>query len=106
METITPYLSFNGQAAEALAFYADAFKGEILHSQTFGESEMSAQVAEDWKDKIIHAAFQAGNLRFMVSDTMSADQKLKSGDQLSLALNFTSEQDIEETFAKLSKGGK
>lgn len=105
MEAITPYLTFNGQAADALAFYTNAFKGEVLHVQTFGASEMGIEVAEDWKDKIIHAAFQAGQLRFMVSDTQRADQEMTAGDQLSLAINFTSEKEIDDCFKELSKEG-
>jgi PhnB protein len=34
MELITPYLNFNSDAAEALAFYAKAFDGEIVFLQS------------------------------------------------------------------------
>ncbi len=48
MEAIVPYLLFNGNAAEALAFYAKALNGKILFQQTFGEAPMPA--GEDMKD--------------------------------------------------------
>ena len=36
MEAIVPYLTFNGNASEALAFYAKAFDGKTIFQQTFG----------------------------------------------------------------------
>ena len=32
-----PYLNFDGSCAEAFDFYKDLFKGQIVHSSTFGE---------------------------------------------------------------------
>ena len=102
MEAIVPYLTFNGSAAEALAFYSKALNGGVLHQQTFGESPM--ECAEDQKDKIMHATFKAGNLMFMASDGMPGKVPL-SGDNLSLSINFTDPESIEKTFAALSEGG-
>ena len=66
MQAITPYLNFNGNGAAALKFYAVALDGKIMHSQTFGESGMP--VAEESKDRIMHALFEADKLQFMISD--------------------------------------
>ena len=66
MEAIVPYLSFNGNAAEALAFYSKALDGKILFQQTFAEAPMPS--SDDMKDKIMHATFEAGSLVLMVSD--------------------------------------
>ena len=103
MEAIVPYLSFNGNAAEALAFYANAFDGKILFQQTFGESPMANETPEDFKSKIMHAMFQAGDLTFMVSDCMPG-QPVSSGTNMSSSLNFKSVADIDKTFAALSEG--
>ncbi|MES1214157.1 MAG: VOC family protein [Bacteroidota bacterium] len=100
MNAIVPYLNFNGNAAEALAFYAKAFDGKVLFQQTFGESPMESTA--DMKDKIMHATFQAGDLSFMVSD--SPHEKVSGGTNISLSLNFTSVESIDKTFAALSDG--
>ena len=42
MEAIIPYLTFNGNASEALDFYCKALNGEIVFKQTFGESPMES----------------------------------------------------------------
>jgi PhnB protein len=101
MEAIIPYLNFNGNAAEALAFYTKALNGAILFQQTFGEAPMP-QTAE-MKDKIMHATFQAGKLSFMVSDC-PPDMAVTTGTNVSLSLNFLDAESIENTFAAFSEG--
>ena len=103
MEAIIPYLNFNGNAAEALAFYAKALDGKILHQQTFGESLMPS--SEEMKNKIMHAVFQADKLTLMVSDC-PPDMSVTTGTSVSLSLNFTDEASIDKTFAALSEGSK
>jgi len=103
MEAIVPYLNFNGNAAEALAFYAGALDGKILYQQTFGESPMPS--TEEMKHKIMHATFEAGNLVLMVSDCPPG-QSVTSGTNISLSLNFPDMASIEKTFVALSHGGK
>ena len=103
MEAIVPYLNFNGNATEALAFYSKAFNGSVLFQQSFGDSPMDEHTPADYKDKVMHATFQAGELKFMVSDAMPG-QPVNTGSNLSLSLNFTSIADIDKTFGFLSEG--
>ena len=103
MEAIIPYLTFNGNAAEALGFYSRALNGEVSYQQTFGELPMESP--EDAKDKIMHATFKAGDLSLMVSDVMQ-DQTVSGGFNLSLSLNFNDADELNKTFTALSEGGK
>lgn len=103
MEAIIPYLNFNGNASEALDFYAKALEGKIEFKQTFGDSPMESP--EEMKDKIMHASFKAGELHFLVSDCPPR-VSVNEGNNLSLSLNFTDEAAIEKTFAALSEGAK
>jgi len=102
MEAIVPYLNFNGNANEALNFYTQALNGQVVFKQTYGESPM--ECAPDWKDKVMHASFQAGDLQFMVSDIPSPAQQVTTGSNLSLSLNFKEEAEIEKVFSALSEG--
>lgn len=102
MEAITPYLNFNGNAREALSFYENALGGKTVQLGTFGDANMAQD--ESTKDKVLHAIFEAGALRFMVSDCPPG-VSVHSGDQVSLSLNFTDAEHIEKTFAALSAGG-
>jgi len=101
MEAIVPYLNFNGNAAEALSFYSKAFDGKVLFQQTFGESPVDSPA--DFKGKIMHATFEAGDLKFMVSDC-GPGQTVHGGTNMSLSLNFKTVESIDKTFAALSDG--
>ncbi|MEP7164829.1 MAG: glyoxalase/bleomycin resistance/extradiol dioxygenase family protein [Ferruginibacter sp.] len=101
MEAIVPYLNFNGNAAEALAFYSKALDGSVQFQQTFGESPMDAP--PEMKDKIMHATFKAGDLTIMVSDCMP-NFNLVAGTNVTMSLNFGDIAGIEKTFAALSEG--
>jgi PhnB protein len=102
MDAIIPYLNFNGNARDALAFYEQALEGKVVSLQTFGEVGMAKE--ESMQDKVLHAVFQAGALSFMVSDCPPGVQ-VSGGDQISLSLNFHNLESIERTFAALSQGG-
>ena len=102
MEAVIPYLYFNGDASEALDFYSKALNGEVVFKQTFGESQMESPA--DYKGKVMHASFKAGDLNLLVSDGMPG-QPVTSGSNLALSLNFTEEESMERTFTALSEGG-
>ena len=102
MDAIIPYLNFNGNAVEALSFYEKALGGAVTQRSTFGEANMAQD--DSMKDKILHAVFEAGNLKFMLSDCPPG-VSVSSGDQVSLSLNFTSLESIEKTFAAIAEGG-
>lgn len=101
MEAIVPYLNFNGNAAEALAFYGKALGGAVIFQQTYGESPMDA--GEKFRDKIMHATFKAGDLTIMASD---ANDKFTAtaGTNVSLSLNFPDLDSINNTFEAMSEG--
>lgn len=101
MEPIVPYLNFNGNAREALDFYARVLDGKVVFQQTFGEAPMPS--TDDMKDKIMHASFQAGELTFMVSDCPPG-HAVTTGTNVSLSLNFKDLASIEKTFKAFSEG--
>lgn len=103
MKTLNPYLTFAGNCREALEFYRDSLKGEIISLQTFGEAQMPGP--EAIKDRVIHAEFRADDVYFMASDGM-ADYVAVPGNMVSMSLDFKDEQEQEAAFNALSAGGK
>jgi PhnB protein len=70
-----PYLNFDGDAAEAMAFYAELFGGRIVRQSTFGEMpphEGMPPLPEAVKGRLMHAHLQVGAQSIMASDTMPA----------------------------------
>src|SRR5690606_33830110 len=69
----TPYLNFDGNAAEAMAFYAELFGGQIVYQSTFGEMppiEGMPPLPAAAKDRLMHVQLQVGGQSIMPSDTM------------------------------------
>ena len=49
-----PYLSFDGNCAEALDFYAEIFGGAITFKMTFGEMPGDMPLAEEDKGRVVN----------------------------------------------------
>ena len=99
---ITPYLTFNGNAAEAMKFYQSVLGGE-LKMQTFGEAKMAK--APEEKDRIVHAALTGGAMSLMASDGMVGDE-VKAGDNFSLSMSGQDRDWLTGVFNKLADGGR
>ena len=103
---LNSYLHFNGNAKEAMDFYQSVFGGEV-HADTFGKFASDAMpVAEEDKDKIMHAYLKGDNgIELMGSDTPS-HMEFQDGARLSLTLNGDDEGLLRSYWDKLSEGGK
>ncbi|WP_028391255.1 VOC family protein [Bacillus cihuensis] len=102
MRQITPYLNFSGRAREALEYYKEIFKGEIIGIQTFGEADFPTPVEAD--DRIMHAQFKKDDLFFMVSDTFPGNS-VEIGNHISLTIDFENEAEIQNVYKRLSQKG-
>lgn len=98
----TPYLTFNGDAREALEYYKDVFEGEVLGIQTFGQADFPTP--PEMANKIMHAQFKKDDLFIMVSDTFLG-QSVEKGNNISLALELESEEEIQKLYNALSQKG-
>lgn len=98
----TPYLSFNGNAKEALEYYKEVFQGEVMGIQTFGEAEFPTPPEAD--EKIMHAQFKKDELFFMVSDGFG-DHSVETGNNISLVLELESDEEIQTYYDRLSEKG-
>lgn len=101
-QAITPYLTFNGNAKEALHFYKEVFGGEVEGIQTFGEANFPTPPEID--DHIMHARFKKDALFFMVSDAFLG-QSVEVGNHISLALELDSEEEIQNIYNALKEKG-
>lgn len=99
---LSPYLTFNGDCANAFKFYEKTLNGTMEMMQTHGESAMKDQVPADWKDKIIHARLNVGHFVLMGSDAPPADYTKPAGVSVSISMGTA---DAERAFNALSAGG-
>ena len=100
---LNPYLTFNGKCREAMMFYQQCLGGELV-MQKISESPMAAQMPSEAGANILHSSLTSGAIVLMGSDMMCGDKT--RGNDFSLCLNFTNDEEINECFKKLSEGGK
>jgi len=100
---LNPYISFKGQAKEAVEFYKAIFGGKLTMS-TFKEG--GAPVGPEEENNIMHAELQADNgITLMVSDTM-AQMNYTPGTNISISLSGDNEAELKGYWDKLSDGAK
>jgi PhnB protein len=99
---LNPYLSFRGNAREAIEFYHSVFGGELTVS-TFGELQASQDPAE--ADKVMHSMLVTeGGLTLMASDTPSR-MEYTPGNNYSVSLSGEDDGELRGYWEKLSDGG-
>jgi PhnB protein len=107
MITINPSLNFDGNAEEAFTFYQTVLGGE-LKLMRYKEYPDAMKVAENEKEKIMHATLQIdkGNTLMGGDFTAIMEQKLMMGNSFSIVIQPESKEEADKIFTKLSEGGK
>lgn len=101
---LTPYLMFEGNAEEAMKFYAQVLGGEIEMVQRYSDGK-GMQFPEHYANKVLHGRLRAGDLTIYFSDAFPG-RKVSSGDQVSLTIEFDSEAQADQAYEKLQVGGE
>ncbi|UPT67077.1 MAG: VOC family protein [Sphingobacteriales bacterium JAD_PAG50586_3] len=101
MAQLNPYLNFNGNTREAMAFYQSVFGGELT-MQTVGETPMPCPAGME--NQIMHSMLVSGGVLLMGSDMQGPDGH-KPGNTVTMSLNCSSEEEITTLFNKLAEGG-
>ena len=102
---LEPYLFFHGRCEEALNFYKACLRGEITGMNRFAGSPMEQDVDASYRDKIMHASFVAGDVRFMASDGRAGAQP-DGEDDIALSLATSDAAEGERVFNALAQGGR
>lgn len=100
--TLTPYLNFDGNTAEAMKYYHSILGGELT-MQTFAEANMAENPKE--KDRIVHASLKSEGLSLMASDSQM-DRPPKFGDNIHMSISGQNGDKLTKVFNELAKGGK
>ena len=98
---LNPYLSFKGNAREAMEFYKTVFGGK-LSITTFKEFHASDDPSDD--DLVMHAVLEADSgVEFMGADTPSRVE-FKPGNTMSMSLSGEDEAELRGFWDKLTDG--
>ena len=99
--TLSPYLNFNGNAAEAMRFYHSVLGGD-LNIQTFGDAGVAQ--ADNEKNRTLHAALISDGITLYASDGRP-DQLVKFGDNANMSLQGNDSAVLTGYFEGLAAGG-
>jgi PhnB protein len=102
--TLSPYLTFNGEARQAMEFYHKVLGGD-LKLQTFAEAPGMPAPPPELADKIIHGMLEADGIVIMASEP-EPGKKSTRGDNVTLCLAGSDSARLTKAFNGLSEGGK
>ncbi len=100
-----PYLTFDGDAAEAAAFYASLMGNPTPDIMRFGDMPDQPWVTDDIKDRVAHVAVPFANTRIMISDTMGKDP-FAGHSGFSINISMPDVESGETLFNKIADGGE
>ena len=98
---LNPYLSFNGNAREAMQFYAQVFGGELTLS-TFGQ--FGAQDSPD-ADRIMHGMLESEAGYTIMGADVTSDMTYQAPAGVSISLSGDDADALRGYFEQLSQGG-
>jgi len=98
---LNPYLTFNGNAREAMEFYRSVLGGE-LRVTTFGELGNPDPAGAD---KVMHAMLSGDKGMLMASDT-GPGMPFTPGNTITCSLSGAPGEGLEDVWAKLADGGQ
>ena len=101
---ICPYISFNGNCGEAVAFYEKAFnvKAEIMR---YKDAPNGYEIPENTENLVMHAQFEVGGGIIMLCDT-PPEYPVRIGDNIAIMTEFDSAVSAKSAFDALKTGGK
>jgi PhnB protein len=103
---LNAYLTFDGNCAEAFAYYAQHLGGTIVATMKFSDAPEGGGCGPEMNDKVMHSCMTIDGHTLMGSDAVSEYCPYEPLKGISIALHPTSVEEAERLFAALSDGGK
>ncbi|SNS41664.1 PhnB protein [Sphingomonas laterariae] len=101
---LTPYISFNGECADAFRFYEQAIGAKSLMMMTHGETPAAEHVPANWHGKIMHAHLVLSDGQDLMGSDSPPEHQEKLGG-FSLSLHPQGEAEANRLFDALVAGG-
>jgi PhnB protein len=104
MTTINPYIGFNGQCRQAMTFYQECLGGGELNFLPVEGSPIESQCPPAMKTHIMHSTLTKGEIVIMATDMVAPGGYVK-GSTISISVNCSSEEQINDLYNKFGEGG-
>lgn len=106
MNSLNPYLNFNGNTEEVFNFYKSVFGGEFAMVMRFGDTPGCENMPETEKNGIMHIALPIGSNVLMGTDVPKSMEQVTAGTNMSISVNVSSREEADRVYNGLSAGGK
>jgi PhnB protein len=99
--TLTPFLLFDGNCAEAMTFYHSVLGGELTITRV---GDMGMPVPPEVRDKVAHAHLEGGTIAFSATDWQHPTRQPRQGNTVAMYLDGGTYEDLKVIFDRLSDG--
>jgi PhnB protein len=101
-----PYLSFDGNCAEAMRFYEKVLGGTIKVMMSGAQSPMADKIPKEFADRILNAQLELPGGGFLFGGDAPAHAPYAGIKGVTLALNYDTVEEAESKFNALAQGGQ
>lgn len=100
----TPFLLFDGNCAEAMAFYHECLGGELTVTK-LGDTPMKAQLPPEKHDRVINAHLVSGDIEISATDWMASPEfDPVQGNTFAIFVTGKTYDELQTVFDKLRDG--
>ncbi|MCS7463882.1 VOC family protein [Paenibacillus doosanensis] len=104
---VTPFIMLDGNAKEAIQFYASSLDAKIVFTQTFGEGPQNPEhpLPNEAKDRLAHSILKIGDADLFVADHFPGET-YQSGNRVQICITTPDTGTSERFFDALQQGGQ
>ena len=106
MPDFIPYLSFNGNCADAMRFYERALGAKIEIMMSGADSPMAAQIPKEVAHRILHARLVLPDGGTLYAGDAPGNMPYQGIHGIGITLNYETTADAQRIFDRLADGGK
>jgi PhnB protein len=103
MATLTPFLLFDGNCAEAMAFYQSVLGGELTIT-TLGETPTADDAPPEQHDKVVYSHLVIDDIEFSAVDWLHQTRRPNIGNTVAVYLTGATPDELRRIFDGLSVG--
>jgi PhnB protein len=100
---LRPFLLFQGNCAEAMAFYESCLGGEVTITKV-ADTPMAGQMPDDQRHKVAYAHLKSGPVEFSATDWLHPTRSPKQGNTVAMYLDGEDYAQLRAVFDKLAAG--
>ena len=100
---LSPFLLFEGNCAEAMAFYQSCLGGDVTITRV-GDTPMAGQMPAEQQEKVAYAQLKNGPVEFSATDWLHRTRKPKRGNTVAMYFYGADYTELRAVFDKLAVG--